>query len=102
MDEDLYPNDSSYWLPTEPKELKIERAKEQAQTLEAISVLETLVDRMNQRIDYYATVDSIPDEVKTDPVAFMNMHNANELVRNNLRNEKEYIESLIDTHKKGR
>lgn len=100
MDEDLYPNDSSYWLPTEPKEQKLARKKEQAKTLEAINILKEVVSRLEERIQYYASVDSIPDEVKFDPPAFLNMHNANQMVRNNLRQEKEYIQSLIDAHKR--
>lgn len=98
MDDDLYPNDSSYWLPAEPREQRVARKKEQAKTLEAINILREVVLRLDQRIDYYASVDAIPDEVKLDPTAFMNMHNTNQMVRNCLRNEKEYIESLIETH----
>jgi hypothetical protein len=100
MDEDLYPNDSSYWLPTEPVEQELERKNEQAKTLEAVNVLQDVVERLNTRIAYYASVDSIPDEVKLDPVAFMTMHNTNQLVRDNLRIEKENIEDLIIIHKR--
>lgn len=98
--EDLYPNDSSYWLPSEPREQKIARKKEQAKTLEAVNVLKEIVKRLDERIEYFGTVDAIPDEVKYDPTAFLNMHNANQMVRNCLRSEKEYIESIIDAHKR--
>lgn len=96
--DDLYPSDGSYFLPKEPADQKVARQKERAKTLETINVLKDIVNRLENRIEFYASVDAMPDDVKDDPVKFMNMHNANELTRDNLRSEKEYIESLIETH----
>jgi hypothetical protein len=85
---------------TEPPEQKEERQKEKAQTIQAMPILKEVIKRLDKRIEFYNSVDSIPDEDKKDPTRFVNMHNANELTRNNLQLEKEYIEDLIDTHAK--
>ena len=98
--EDLYPNDSSYFLPTEPQDQVIARRKEKASTLEAINVLKEVVQRLEDRIAFYASVDSIPAAVKAKPQQFLIVFNANQLTRDNLRSEKEYIEQLIADHAK--
>lgn len=102
--DDLMPNDGSFMggVPPEPPEQDIERKKEKARTLEVLPVLKNIVEYFEDRISFYGSVDAIPLEDKKDPIRFMNMHNANELVRENLRQEKEYIEGLIDTHAKNK
>lgn len=96
--DDMYPNDSSYFLPQEPPEQVSERRKEKAKTLQNQTILRELIIRLEERIAFYGSVDAMPNEAKTDPVKFMYIHNANQLTRDNLRAEKEYIESLLDTH----
>lgn len=98
MDDDLMPNDGTYFFPREPADQIIGRKKEKAKTLEALTVLQELLDRLDKRIEFYASVDAMPDDVKTDAIKFMNMHNANQMVRDNLRSEKEWIEGLLDIH----
>lgn len=98
MNDDVYPNDGSYYLPREPKDQRIGRKKEQAKALEKQDILSELIQRLDNRISFYASVDSIPADVKADPEAFLIMHNANEQTRNNLSDEREYIVSLLDTH----
>lgn len=95
-DNDMYPNDGSYFLPKEPAGQVNERKRERAKALQGQAILKEVVARLEARIEFYQSVDAIPDEVKTDPVAFMQMHNANQLTRDNLRAEKDYIESLLD------
>lgn len=97
MDDDVYPNDgSSFFMAREPKDQIIARKKENAKLLESINVLRDVVERLEARIDFYGSVDAMPTEAKADPTMFMNMHNANELVRECLIAEKEYLQQLID------
>ncbi len=98
MDDDLYPNDSSYFGLNEPAEQSIGRKKEKAKVLEGLAILKIIIAHLDKRIKFYASVDAMPNDVKTDPIKFMNMHNANQMTRDNLKSEKEYIESLLDTH----
>lgn len=102
--DNLYPNDSTYLggVPKEPAEQDVERKKEKSRTLEALPILKEIIERLQLRIDFYGSVDAMPDELKTQPTKFMNRHTANELTRNNLRDEKEYLEGLLEIHAKGR
>ena len=94
--DDVYPGDSTYFNPfDEPSEQKNERRKEVAQKLDRDGVINKLLQRLEKRIEFYGTVDSMPDECKTDAVKLMTMHNANQIARDNLRAEKEWIESLL-------
>lgn len=103
-DENLYPNDSTFLggVPDEPPEQDVERKKEKARTLEALPIIKEIIERLQLRIDFYGSVDAMPKEVKTQPTKFMNWHNANEIVRDNLRDEKEYLEGLLEIHAKGK
>jgi hypothetical protein len=98
--DDVMPNDGTYFGLRVPEQQVIDRQKEKARTLEALPILKDLLDRLEERIAFYASVDSIPSEVKTDPAQFLIVHNANELVRDNLRAEKEWITGLLEEHTK--
>jgi len=100
-EENLVPNTGNYFNGTEPTKQKVARTKEKANTLQALPVLKDLLKRLDERIQFYGSIEAMPDEVKTSPTKFMNWHNANELTRANLIAEKEYIESLLETHAKG-
>lgn len=100
VEDNVMPNDGTYFTPKEPVEQTISRKKERARTLEALPILKELVKHLEKRIEFYGSVDSIPDDVKKDPTKFMNMHNSNEMTRANLISEKEYIESLLDANAK--
>lgn len=99
-EDNVMPNDGTYFSPTEPEEQAIGRKKEKAQTLEALPILKELIEHFEDQIEFLGSVDAMPKAVKTDPTKFMNVHNANEMARKVLISEKEYIESLLDTHAK--
>lgn len=101
--DDVYPSDGTYISGSkkEPPEQDVERKKEKARTLESLPLLKEIIQRLEERIEFYGSVDAMPKELKTSPTKFMNMHNTNELVRENLKMEKEYLQDLIDTHAKG-
>lgn len=94
--DDLYQNDSTFFYANEPKDQRIGRKSEKAQTLEALPILEGLVDHLAEQVEFLGSVDAMPKELKTQPTKFMNYHNANEMARNILLAEKEYIEGLIE------
>ncbi len=102
MDEDLMPNDGTFFFPREPKDQVLARKAEKAKTLEVLPILKELLKQFERDIEFYGSIDSIPPEVKTDPGKFLIVHNANELTRNALMAKKEYIESLLDTHASNR
>lgn len=98
--DDVMPNDGTYFAPREPEQQVIARQKEKAKTLEALPILKDLLKRLNERVDFYGSVDSIPDDVKTSPKQFLIIHNANELTRDNLRAEMEFIAGLLEQYAK--
>lgn len=96
--DDVMPNDGTYFSAKEPAEQEIERNKEKAETLQALPVLRDLVSHYEKHIAELNSVTSMPDDVKTDPIKFMQTHNARELAIGFMTEEKEYIEGLLDTH----
>lgn len=98
VEDNVMPNDGTYFTPAEPEEQAISRKKEKAHTLEALPILKDLLEHFDEQINFLGSVDAMPKSVKTDPVKFMNVHNANELARKVLTSEKEYIESLIEAN----
>lgn len=100
--DNLMPNDGSLFSLREPEEQVVDRKKEKARTLEALPILKDLLTRLQERVAFYGCVDSIPDEVKTKPKQFLIVHNSNQLTRDNLRAEIEWITGLLEEHAKGR
>jgi len=98
--DDVMPNDGTYFVPRVPEEQEIAVKKQKAHTLEALPIIKEFMARLDERIAFYGSVDAIPDEVKTKPEQFLIVHNANELTRDNLRSEKEYMTSLMEQHAK--
>lgn len=99
MDDNLYPNDSFYF-PREPLDQRLDRKKERAEVLEGKKELIQVVQRLQEQIDFYKSVDAIPDGVRLDPQKFMTMHNAHTQVVEILRGEKEYLEDLLKRYVK--
>ena len=95
MDDDLYPLDGAAFR-TEPKEQVDERKLEISKAQAAAPILEDIIERFEDKIDFYNSVDSIPPEVKTDPQKFLIIHNANELTRNNLIAEVDWLKGLLE------
>jgi hypothetical protein len=58
------------------------------------------VTRLQDKIAFYESVKSIPEEVKLDPVKFMYVVAGNAVIVEVLEAEKEYIESLLSSHGK--
>lgn len=103
MDDNLYPSDGTYFNPyEEPKEQVSARKKEKAKVLEGISVLNDLIERLESRIEFYESITSIPDSVRTKPKQFLIMHNTHSLVAKILLSELEYLTSLLEEHAPGR
>jgi hypothetical protein len=98
QEDDVMPNDGAYF--SQPQEQVKERRKERANTLEGLAILKQLLERFNQRIDYYEKTTNIPDDVRLDPQQFLILHNTHSLTAKTLTAEKEYIEGLIEEHTK--
>lgn len=102
MDDDLMPNDGAYFLPREPKDQILARKKEKAKTMEGLAVLKDMIKRFDQRIEFYNTIDSIPMDVRAEADTFLIAFHTNQMVRDTLQDERDYIIGLIETHMKKR
>jgi hypothetical protein len=95
------PNDGTYFLPREPQEQIIARKKEQAETLEALKVIDQIIAHFQQRIDYLDRLDSITGvTVETDPEKFQRAYMVNRLVKQALLEEKDLLEEKLELHDK--
>ncbi len=101
QEDDVAPNDSTYFTVAEPAEQTVARKKEIAQTLEALPILKTIIDHLDTQIDFLGSVDAMPADAKKDPIQFMYVHNSNEMARKVLQREREYIQGLLDTNARG-
>lgn len=96
--DDVLPNDGTYFFPREPADQAVGRKKEKAKTLEGLAILKVIVAHLEEKIEFFEKHSSIPNEVRTSPKKFVIMSNSYTMTASNLRDEKEYIESLLDTH----
>lgn len=98
MDEDFVPI-SSQFLPTEPVEQKNERAKQKAEVFSALPLLKAVIERFDDRIEFYSSVDSIPVELHAVPEQFMHAVAAAKATKDYLLAERDYLEELIEDTK---
>lgn len=98
MDDNVMPNDGGFFYGKEPKDQRLGRKREQAQALEALPILQDLINRLEIRIAFYEAISSIPDSVRSDPDKFLIMCNSHTLAAKALSSEKEFIQSLIETY----
>lgn len=96
--DDLMPNDSTYFIPREPKEQRLARKQEKAQTLEGLTILQDLLRRWDEKISFYDSVRSIPDEIRVDKEKFAILSGIHSGIVESLEAEKEYIEELISNY----
>lgn len=97
-EDDMMPNDGTYFFPREPKDQVLSRKKEKAQTLEGLTVIQDLLKRWSEKIAYYESIRAIPEEVKLNETQFMHTVAGHAVVLEILETEKEYIEELISNY----
>ena len=98
QDDDLVPNDGTYFLPREPVEQAVARKKERAQALEALTVIEGLIKHFDERIEFRDRLDSINPLVDKDPLAHKNACTVNALLKLALIEEKGLLLELLEVH----
>jgi hypothetical protein len=100
QEDNIYPLDGAPFAPTEPVDQVNDRNAEKAKLMEALPLVQDIIDRFKEKIAFFGSVDSIPEAVKTKPKQFLIVHNANELTRDNLRAEMEWLEGLLEDYTK--
>ncbi len=95
---DMYPHDPSFYADT-PIEQKIEEQKTKSKVKAGLAILEDIITRLESRIIFYDTLDSIPDEVIADPDEFRVTVAANKLTKRSLEQELAWFTTLKETYK---
>lgn len=98
--DNLYPNDGQYFSPTEPKDQREAREAEENELFSALPLIKAMIGRLEERITFYGSVESVPDDVLVHPEEFMHVVAANKLVKQNLESEKDFLEDLVQEHVK--
>lgn len=97
--DDLYPRDGSFYQAPEPESQLKEKQAERAKVKSALPMLDDLIQRFDDRIAFYSSIDSINADLSTSPEIFQRAVAANKLVKDTLQSEKEYLEALRDEYK---
>lgn len=97
MDDDLLPNDGSLFDPmAEPVEQAVERKKEKAKTLEALPIINEVIQHFQERIDYQDKLSSIQVDISADPALHQKAFEVKRLLRKALAEEKQLLEDLLE------
>lgn len=98
MEDNLYPRSTEYFVPNADMDEQREKAKkeENAAVAKELNKLQQIVDRWNERIDFYKSVDAIPEGVIADKEQLATYMLAHKEVVRILREERSALESIID------
>ena len=98
MEDNLYPRSTEYFVPNADMDEQREKAKkeENAAVAKELNKLQQIVDRWNERIDFYKAVDANPKEATTDKEQLAIYMLAHKEVVRILREERSALESIID------
>jgi len=99
MDDNLYPRSSASLLAP-PSEQTLEKEKEANQVQANAPVIRDIITRLDERIAFYSSIDSVPADSITNPDTFMHVVASNKLTRDNLQAEKDFLEELLNTYVK--
>lgn len=95
MDSDnLYPRNGAY-RPKEPTEQVLEKQKEETQTVKALPLIAEIIKRFEGRVEFYGSIDAVPEDVLTLPDEFMHLVAANKLTKAMLQAELDYLKELV-------
>lgn len=97
--DNLGTTDTNYFSIEEPEERKLERDEQEGKIREGIRVLEEIIARFDERIALYDSINSIPDDIKSDERKLSIAIYAKDEIVGNLQAEKDYLESLRTTYK---
>lgn len=86
------------WRPVEPVAQQLEKLKTDAQVVKALPLIQDILDRFNEKVEFFKSVESIPEDVLTLPDEFMHIVAANKLVASMLQAELNYLEDLVAEH----
>ena len=91
MNNNLYPRSSEY-IHQPPKELVEEQEAEKTLVFRESEVIRQVIKNLEKRIDFYLTIDALPDDERDLVIAVQ----ANKKAVRALREEKEKLELMLE------
>lgn len=91
--------ESSYWVVEEPQDQKTARVNEENKLRAGRAVIDDILKRLQERIDYYSSIDSVEVDAVTEPEEHLRVVIANKQTLFNLRNERDYWKVMRETIK---
>lgn len=91
--------ESSYWVVEEPQDQKTARVNEENKLRAGRAVIDDILKRLQERIDYYSSIDSVEVDAVTEPEEHLRIVIANKQTLFNLRNERDYWKVMRETIK---
>lgn len=91
--------ESSYWVVEEPQDQKTARLNEENKLRAGRAVIDDILKRLQERIDYYSSIDSVEVDAVTEPEEHLRIVIANKQTLFNLRNERDYWKVMRETIK---
>lgn len=99
MEEDnVSPNDSTYWRPKEPNQQVSSRKKEKGEVLAAQKEIKKVVMHFEDRIRYRDSIEALKVDAREDPALHQKKCEVNDMLRLALEEEKRLLEELLDTY----
>lgn len=98
--DNMYPSNGEGFSPfTEPQEQTRDRQKEKAKVMEALKLSDEILGRLDERIAFYDSVDSIEVELSEDSEKFVRAWKVAQEIKQILLTEKEWLEDLVEAYK---
>ena len=94
------PSDGTFLggIPREPVEQAVNRKKEKAQTLEALTVIQDVISHFTERIDYRDSLEAIKPDLAKSVAMHQKVCEVNDMLKLALIEEKRLLEELIEIH----
>jgi len=94
---ELYPNSGEFFGVPVNEEQKQEIKQDKAQAVQAKPVIKKALKYLDELIVFYGSIESISDDVLTNPNEFMHVVAANKLTKQSLVQVREYLNGLIES-----
>ena len=99
QEDNLMPRQGEYFGMTVPDDQTNAENKEKSEVTNELPVIDTVLKHLDKSIKFYSSVESISDDVLTNPDEFMHIVAANKLVVSILKTEKENLKTLVSEYK---
>lgn len=97
VSDDLMPNNSPLAFQT-PKEQIEEANTDKAESLKAMPVIKAELQRLEERVAFRDSIDSIEASVEDDPILHQKMMLVNKLVKAELQKEVINLKEIVDQY----